>query len=72
MLVDPALRVGLAELDRFLGEFAGEEQVAHELAVDGVGAAVEDLSEQPQIARAGFPGAPVVLAVDALGDLADR
>ena len=72
MLVDPALRVGLAELDQFLGEFAGEEQVAQELTVDGVGTAVEDLPHQPQIARAGLPEAPVVLAVDAPGDLADR
>ena len=71
MLLDPALRVGLAELDQFLGEFAGEEQVAQELAVHRVGAGVADLSQQPQIARARFPGAPVVLAVDAPGDLAD-
>ena len=72
MLVDPALRVCLAELDQFLGEFAGEEQVAQELAVHRVGAGVEDLSQQPQIARTGFPGSPVVLAVYASGDLADR
>ena len=52
------------------------EQTDHvadqELAVHRVGAGVEDLPQQPQIARAGVPGAPVVLAVDAAGDRADR
>jgi hypothetical protein len=44
-----------------------------DLAIDAIGGAgVEDLSQQPQIALAGVPGAPVVLAVDAAGDRADR
>ena len=38
----------------------------------GVGTSVENLSQQPQIARIGVPGVAVVLAVDALGDHADR
>ena len=72
MLVDPPLCVGLAELDQFLGELAGEEHVAQKLAVHRVGTAVHDLSQQPQIPRTGPPGATIVLAVDAAGDLADR
>jgi len=55
VLVDPGPRVSLAELDQFLGEFAGEEHVAQKLAVHRVGTAVEDLSQQPQIPRSGFP-----------------
>ena len=70
MLVDPALRVGLAELDERIGELAGEEHVAQELAVHGVAAAVEDLSQQPQKKKKKKGGGGG--RVDALGDLADR
>src|SRR5450755_1303391 len=72
MLVEPALRVGVAERDQLFGEFAGEEHVAEQLAVHRVGAGVEDLSQQPEVARAWLPGTAVVLAVHAAGDLADR
>ena len=72
MLVDPALGVGLAELNEFFGEFAGEEHVAQKLAMHGVGAGVKDLAQQPQVACTGLPGALVVLEVDVVGDLADR
>src|ERR1700687_1307869 len=72
MLVDPATSVDLAEPDQFLSELAGEEHVAQKFPVHGTSTSVNDLSQQPQIAPTGVPGAPVMLAVDALGDLADR
>ena len=68
-----ASRVGAAALDQRARELGREEEVAQQLAVQRVGARVEQPAEERELRRAVRLQQPAVVAAeDVAGDLADR